>query len=210
MITSYPRKSVATERASSTFRSFTSATVWNASAPATRVTGSKSTSLTWPLRLTSSTACSCVSCFGTPGGPAVAVEYGFGTPPFRTALPCASKSIGRFLKHMKFASAELEDGGDAPEVAVGGLQAGEELRERTVDRRQLFRKRPDVTGNRFEPVRDRGDALARLDERPGNGDQIPGEREDDERDGDECQDQEYGHGLTPRVRRGPSPRYRAS
>src|SRR5688500_4406812 len=189
MITSYPRKSVATERASSTFRSFTSATVWNASAPATRVTGSKSTSLTWPLRLTSSTACSGVSCFGTPGGPAVAVEYGFGTPPFRTALPCASKSIGRFLKHMIVASAELEDGGDAPEVAVGGLQAGEQLRERAVDRRQLFRKRPNVPRDRLESVRDRGDALARLDQRPGDGNEIAGERDDHERDGDERQNQ---------------------
>src|SRR5687768_14506533 len=206
MITSYPRKSVATERASSTFRSFTSATVWNASAPATRVTGSKSTSLMWPLRLTSSTACSCVSCFGTPGGPAVAVEYGFGTPPFRTALPCASKSIGRFLKHMVVSechserraegpqsrndeSSELEDGGDAPEVAVGGLQAGEQLRERAVDRRQLFRKRPNVPRDRLESVRDRGDALARLHQRPGDGNEIAGERDDHERDGDERQNQ---------------------
>src|SRR5688500_4280996 len=126
----------------------------------------------WPLRFTSSIACSCVSCFGTLGGPAVAVEYGFATPPFNDALPCESNSIGRFLKHMVAGSAELEDGGDAPEVAVGGLQAGEKLCERAVDRRQPLRKRPDVSRNRFEPVRDRGDALARLNERPRNSDEI--------------------------------------
>ncbi len=48
-MTSYPRNSVPTVCASWTVRCSRSTTQWNASAPATRVTGSRLMSLTWPL-----------------------------------------------------------------------------------------------------------------------------------------------------------------
>src|SRR3954447_11637145 len=75
-----------------------STTVWNASAPATRVTGSKSTRRMWPLRASSSFTFSGSSSIGVTSR--TSYEYGSATPSFRCALPCSSNSMGRFLKHM--------------------------------------------------------------------------------------------------------------
>src|SRR5918992_6303252 len=89
------------ESVSSTRRFSRSTTVWNASAPATRVTGSKSTRRMWPLRESSSLSFSSSCSIGVTS--LTSYEYGSATPSLSFALPCSSNSIGRFLKHMSLA-----------------------------------------------------------------------------------------------------------
>src|SRR5215211_226909 len=110
------------ESVSSTWRLSRSTTVWNASAPATRVTGSKSTFRMWPLRASSRSSFSWSSWSGVISF--TSYEYGLATPSFRRALPCSSNSIGRFLKHMRLG---LLGVGAFEFLRVRRLVAGERL-----------------------------------------------------------------------------------
>src|SRR5262245_36713968 len=174
MITSYPRKSVAIDRASMTFPAWRSATAWNASAPATRVTGSKSTFLMYPLRARSS------SILSREGGRSVLtrtsrpVPNGSDSPGRSRGLPWASNSMGRFLKHMRLAflswPSASKDARDAEQVAVHDAERGEQLTERGVDRLQAITERRYLAGDGLEPARELGDVAARADEGGGDGD----------------------------------------
>src|SRR4030095_5437637 len=87
--------------------------------------------------------------------------------------------------------AQPESPGRSAEMPVGRLQPTEQRAERTVDGRELLRQWAGVVADGFESVGDGGDTAFGVEERPGDGDQIARESQDDECDGDEGQRQEH-------------------
>src|SRR5438067_7352980 len=137
------------ECASWTVRFSRSTMLWNASAPATRVTGSMLTSLMYPLRAINSWMRSSRS----NGWPLAWYAYGFATPARRWARPCSSNSIGKFLKHIRpvlllsagAGSRSGEQLSGCSQVFVDGRKTGcDSLRSTDYLRQRLSKTRQDV------------------------------------------------------------------
>src|SRR5262249_17442389 len=128
---------------------------WKASAPATRVTGSKSTSASWPFRRAMS-----LSVASRSSRVRTWYSYGFFTPGFKCALPSASNSIGRFSKHMNGNS--FGQGGSLPrarnlydlhEVVVGAHEGWDKIAQTGIDRRDFRVQIERVVANLDQPAR---------------------------------------------------------
>src|SRR5262249_1058866 len=88
-------------------------------------------------------------------------------------------------------SAEPEYPGCTGEMIVGRLQPTEQRTQRPVDSRELLRQWAGVVSDGFEPISDRGDTALGVEKSPRDGDQVAGEGQNNERDGDEGQRQEH-------------------